>query len=370
MKNISRISLMALFGLALIIVTASAAFAAGTNAGDSISNQATLTYEVGTVTRSATSDNDDDATNGINATLLTVDNRVDLTMTGGNKTVIPASTSQILVFTVENTGNEDQGYDLDLFAGSGAEDQFDMSNVRVYLDADKSGTVNGTEAVYNTAGLINIADVPANAGANSTIQILVVADTPAVATDGQTAAYTLKANTLNAGTNVQTTATAGANTALSVDVVLADNDAGAGVGGSSDGSTNGDFLATGTYTVQAASIAVKKEVAVISDPINGATNPKAIPGAILRYTITVTNSGASAASNVVLTDPIPTFTDFMVGTVVTGGTVAYDDVITDFAYSPSADGDGKDADVTHIRVTIASIAGGGSAIITFNVRIE
>ena len=36
---------------------------------------------------------------------------------------------------------------------------------------------------------------------------------------------------------------------------------------------------------------VLKTVQIISDPVNGTTNPKAIPGAILEYSITVTNSG-------------------------------------------------------------------------------
>jgi uncharacterized repeat protein (TIGR01451 family) len=50
---------------------------------------------------------------------------------------------------------------------------------------------------------------------------------------------------------------------------------------------------------------------VISDPFNGTTNPKAIPGATVEYAITLTNTGAQNASVVTITDPIPTNTTFV-----------------------------------------------------------
>jgi uncharacterized repeat protein (TIGR01451 family) len=58
---------------------------------------------------------------------------------------------------------------------------------------------------------------------------------------------------------------------------------------------------------------------VISDPVNGTTNPKAIPGAVVEYAITVRNVGAGTvdASSIVLLDVMPAEMAFAVGTPVT-----------------------------------------------------
>ena len=70
------------------------------------------------------------------------------------------------------------------------------------------------------------------------------------------------------------TATAGANTA-GVDTVFADG------AGTSDAANDGKISAKGDYTVSAAVLTVNKYATLISDPINGATNPKMIPGAVV-----------------------------------------------------------------------------------------
>lgn len=57
-----------------------------------------------------------------------------------------------------------------------------------------------------------------------------------------------------------------------------------------------------------------KTVSVTSDPVNGATNPKNIPGAEVLYNLRVTNSGGPVDNNTtVITDPIPTNTELYVG---------------------------------------------------------
>lgn len=53
------------------------------------------------------------------------------------------------------------------------------------------------------------------------------------------------------------------------------------------------------------SISVGKSSRVISDPVNGTTNPKMIPGATIRYCITVTNPANNpTATSVTLSDPL------------------------------------------------------------------
>jgi uncharacterized repeat protein (TIGR01451 family) len=95
------------------------------------------------------------------------------------------------------------------------------------------------------------------------------------------------------------TATAGANTA-GVDTVLAD------LAGSTDVIYDGSYSATDSYTVSAAALTAVKSMRIVSDPVNGATNPKAIPGATIQYCIAVANAAGSAtATNVNVTDVLP-----------------------------------------------------------------
>ncbi len=69
----------------------------------------------------------------------------------------------------------------------------------------------------------------------------------------------------------------------------------------------------------AALLEISKVSTVISDPVNGTTNPKAIPGAVVEYAITVRNVGAGTvdASSIVLLDVMPAEMAFAVGTPVT-----------------------------------------------------
>lgn len=70
---------------------------------------------------------------------------------------------------------------------------------------------------------------------------------------------------------------------------------------------------------QIALLEITKTSNVISDPVNGTTNPKAIPGAVVEYVITVRNVGAGTvdASSIVLVDVMPAEMAFAVGTPVT-----------------------------------------------------
>ena len=73
-------------------------------------------------------------------------------------------------------------------------------------------------------------------------------------------------------------------------------------------------------------LTIDKSSTVISDPQNGAVNPKLIPGAIVEYAITVTNVGNLTvdASSIVLTDPLPANVTYHSSTPVTftNGTTA------------------------------------------------
>ncbi|GAB4470804.1 MAG: hypothetical protein OHK0018_00280 [Erythrobacter tepidarius] len=68
-----------------------------------------------------------------------------------------------------------------------------------------------------------------------------------------------------------------------------------------------------------AELVVDKSSTVISDPVNGTTNPKLIPGAIVEYAITVRNVGVARPDNnsVIITDIMPAEMAFATGTPVT-----------------------------------------------------
>lgn len=64
---------------------------------------------------------------------------------------------------------------------------------------------------------------------------------------------------------------------------------------------------TNTKIAANAQLTITKTDALVSDPVNGTINPKYIPGAIVRYTFTVTNTGPSTVTNnsVWLIDTLP-----------------------------------------------------------------
>ena len=136
------------------------------------------------------------------------------------------------------------------------------------------------------------------------------------------------------------------------------------------------------------SLLVLKSVSVVEDPFNGNANPKAIPGSIVQYLVATTNSGSGAvdADSLVVTDPIPANTALRVidfdgltsgpvqmidGTPASGLSYSFvsladtgDDVsfsndgASTFNYTPVADINGVDPNVTHVRINPKGIFAG------------
>jgi len=145
---------------------------------------------------------------------------------------------------------------------------------------------------------------------------------------------------------------------------------------------------------------VTKLVASVLDPVNGATNPKSIPGSTQRYTVRVTNQGSGAVDNntVLITDKIPANTKMFVGNLGAPGSgpVAFvngtpssaltwtftalnnttDDLDfssdggTTWTYAPTADAEGCDAAVTDIRMRPkGTMPGGGNPNFELQFRV-
>jgi len=156
-------------------------------------------------------------------------------------------------------------------------------------------------------------------------------------------------------------------------------------------------LGVGNFTVAIPqpAITVLKSSTVLTDPFNNATNPKRIPLAVVRYDITVTNSGPGTvdANTLVLTDPIPANSSMFVSTAsgnpvafVNGATasglaynyaanVSYSNVgdTGPWTYTPVPDVDGYDAAVRAVRIAPAgtmSAAGAGNPAFTIQFRVR
>jgi len=120
-------------------------------------------------------------------------------------------------------------------------------------------------------------------------------------------------------------------------------------------------------------IKIGKTSTVISDPVNMSASPKRIPGAQVRYTITVTNSGSPVDNNSIqIKDPVPTGTSLLLSPgsfsfqdgspgsglsfVYSGATSPSDDVSfstngTTFSYAPTLDTNNTDSSISYFRLS-------------------
>jgi uncharacterized repeat protein (TIGR01451 family) len=76
-----------------------------------------------------------------------------------------------------------------------------------------------------------------------------------------------------------------------------------------------------TFCNPQTSLSVTKLSSVVSDGVSG-SNPKAIPGAVIRYCITVTNSGSATAASIAATDALPTDVTYVPGSMLSGASCA------------------------------------------------
>ncbi len=88
-----------------------------------------------------------------------------------------------------------------------------------------------------------------------------------------------------------------------------------------------------TFCRPVAVLGVTKVSTLISDPTNGTTNPRMIPGAVVEYCILLTNPGSGTATNIVGTDTIPATLNYTTGSMLSGtscgaATIAEDDDAT------------------------------------------
>lgn len=285
--------------LAATAVAASPAFAAGTTAGTTVTNNVTLEYKVGGIDQAQVSASDS----------FTVDRKVNLLVAEDGTTattVTPGQSAAVTKFIVTNSSNAPLDFALASSQPSGGTgphggtDNFNVGNLKVYADTNGNGGYDpGTD--QEAAYLDQVA-------ADTSRVVFIVADVPLGRATNDRAVVRLSATaaeaTAAASLGAVVTQTAGANTS-GVDTVFADTDVSGNV------ARDGVHFALDDYVILGAALTATKTSRVISDPFNGTTNPKMIPGAVVEYCIAVANgAGSATATGINISDELPVQTTY------------------------------------------------------------
>jgi hypothetical protein len=277
--------------------------------------------------------------------------------------VSPNKTNVLLTFKVQNNGNTVQDFLLSSLAGSSAfsgadevTDSYDLSNIRVFVDSNKNGKYDdGTDTQTYIDELAPDDD----------ITVFIIADVPADAANDKIAVYDLQAQVAQGGTaSTQGAAITDDNAnqaddAATVQIVFAD-----GAGSAGDIEHNGIFASSDAWKIVTADVTVSKNSIVVSDPVNGTTNPKRIPGAVVRYCYIVVNAdGGADATGALVTDTLdPAILDTTGKNVATysgAGTCDCNSADAEITGSNGANGQDPNAQGV-LKVDFETVAGGAT----------
>jgi fimbrial isopeptide formation D2 family protein/uncharacterized repeat protein (TIGR01451 family) len=264
---------------------------AGTSSGSAVVNQASVSYTSG-------ASNVTVQTNGDTCLVSTLSG-INLTSTATPKTGNPGDQT-VYLFTALNNGNTTDTINLTPTSTQGW-------TWKLWVDSNGDG-IPGTDGDYlltdtNGDGKIDTGALPQN----GTINLLAVATIPVGAANGTTDTIT--------------------------------------IAGASATDTTKTKTQSFTTTVKAPVMSVVKALISVQAPGGGATctptntttgaGCTVVPGSVLTYTVTATNSGAGNATTVVLTDITSQYTTYKAGSIKTGSSVG-----TLTARSDATDGDG------------------------------
>jgi len=378
MKTVVRTaSLFARLGVAATaLLLSQQVLALGTDAGITVSNQATVAYDVNTEPQTPIeSDPAGNSTPGAgNPTEFLVDRRVDFTITeiGGLHTeVSPGDTEAFTEFQLTNNGNAIMDFDLnlvDLTSGDAA--------VHGELDTDDTMTnfqirvANGDGAAGVPDYLTDLAFVDELAE-DAVVVIYVFADAGALLPNDAYDNFTLNATAADDANAAATpgvldallTESAGADDPALIESVFANLSGADGGGNATEGDDDG-------FHVNSAELVITKIATVISDPFGSG---KALPDAVIEYTVTMDNSAGNAiAENVVLTDTIQVANVALEDEAYGVG----QDVAIDAAFcnADAADGDADgcayDVGTGALSIDVPDIAIGATSTVTYQVRIS
>lgn len=277
---------------------------AGVSANTAITNIAQISYLSGATPITI-------STNG-ETLFVAADEGVSLTTTVNAQTGDPGD-QVVFPLVVTNSGNADDKINLTTNSSQGDVWSF-------YVDVDGDGKISTGDTLLvdsNGDGIIDTGDIKAG----SSINILVATTIPAGSNDGLIDTTTITATSVNDSTET---------TSITV-----------------------------TTTTTAPNLSLVKTVSPTGD------QP---PNTVLTYTVTVTNTGKGAATSILITDPVPAHTTYVVNSIKVGPSLA----------GLVAQTDAQDADQARYEVNSGIIVGGASQqlgpngvlIVQFQVKID
>lgn len=349
----------------------SAQTTSGTAAGTIITNTATATYSVNGTTNTVSS----------NTASFVVDRKVNLTVIvdqSGTTKVTAGQQGAVTKFKVTNNTNGVQDFllfahqplefPLGLLSGT---DDFDVGAIKAVVD-DGDGIY---DPARDTQTWID------ELAPDTSRTVFVVGNIPNSTTQRQ-ADVGLEA-VVAAGGASGTRGAALVPTDLNLldrdndlDIVFADNDNDGLLG--PDLARNGRGWAYASFEQLASSldIRVAKTSTVISDGVS-TLNPKALPGAVVQYCLTITNATAlSTANNLSLTDVVPTGTTYVPGSITVGGLglggacLTAGVSIADDGSTTGTYGGSYNVATRTVTATIPSLIGGASVAASFRVTVN
>ena len=297
-------------GLAITVVTLAATFSAyaiGTPAGTSITNQATVDFE-------DVNGNPLQQLSNIVTTTVSAVAAVDIDPNALAQNADPGD-QVCYLHTVTNNGNSSDTIDVGTTSSQGW-------TVLVYEDVNTNGVYDaGTDTLLtdsNASGTVDTGALPdsVTTPGGESLDVLVCVAVPTNATNGVVDATDVTVTSENDPTQTDT--------------------------------------ATDTTTIQAPSLGVVKSV------LPAGAQP---PGTTLTYSVVITNNGSGNADNVVMTDPVPANTTFVSGTITQDAAGRTDGADADNA-------DYNDSNPGEVTINLGTMAPAATTTITFQVQIN
>lgn len=126
-----------------------------------------------------------------------------------------------------------------------------------------------------------------------------------------------------------------------------------------------------TFCNPQTTLSVTKLSNVVSDGVSG-SNPKSVPGAIVRYCVLLSNSGSATSRNIVATDSIPANLTFVPGSMLSGTTCATATTAEDDNDSGGDETDpfGMDFATNVVTGRAASLGPAASFAMVFNATVK
>ncbi|NOT15184.1 MAG: isopeptide-forming domain-containing fimbrial protein [Methylotenera sp.] len=324
--------------LALFALCCQSALATGTAAGLVITNSVVASYSIGAVAQP-------DITS--NTASFTVDELIDLTLTwqdGAPVNVNSPDINDALTFLLTNTGNGQEKFNLtrnNAMLG----DNYNPLNGTAGSIFIENGLQAGFQSSGFNADTLYISGVnEPNLVADASVRIYVNSDTPNSLTNGNVGDVQLHAASA-------TTGAAGATSGTTL--------AGLGTSGTDAvvGNSSAQVDRVGRYIASGLSVQVSKTASCTPAPANCS---KAAAGTIITYTLQVALAGAGAASNLIITDPLPAELTYIANSLKVGSVSKTD----------AADADNGQFVSNTMTVDLGSPIAPNTFSITFNAKIN